>query len=164
MALSTPDKYPMNEGYIVSSRGLTVTAEAFKSCFVEGPAAESGALRLRRTNGEDYQVGPLARINLNLDRLSPRAREALQVSELSFPSSNPMMSIVARSLELVYAFEEILQIISTYHQPVPSRVPVFPHAGEGCYMTEAPQGIMYHGYRLDRKGLIKEVQIVAPTI
>jgi coenzyme F420-reducing hydrogenase alpha subunit len=137
--------------------------EAFEEHFIEEHVAHSNALHARRPDGSSYQVGPLARINLNHDKLSPMAKDALNKSGLTFPNNNPFLSIVARSLELVHAFEESLHIIETYEEPVPSHVGAAPQAGEGRHITEAPRGMLYHRYRLDQAGIIKEAQIIPPT-
>ncbi len=163
VALSHPDEYPMNEGRVVSSRGLEIPMEAFEEHFVEEHVAHSNALHARRVDGGSYQVGPLARVNLNREKLSPKAQEAMERLDIPFPNNNPFVSIVARSLELVHAFEEALQLIEGYEEPVPSRVPVSPRAGEGCHITEAPRGMLYHRYRLDDEGLIQEARIIPPT-
>jgi coenzyme F420-reducing hydrogenase alpha subunit len=163
VALAHPDEYPMNEGRVVSTKGLDIPVEVFEEHFVEEHVAHSNALHARRANGGSYQVGPLARLNLNLDRLSPLAREAMSNTGLSFPNNNPFVSIVARSIEIVHAFETALMIIDKYEQPVPSRVPAPPRSGEGCHITEAPRGILYHRYRLGQKGLIEEARIIPPT-
>lgn len=163
VALSHPDEYPLNEGRVVSSNGLDIAMEEFEEHFVEEHVAHSNALHAHRVGGGSYQVGPLARVNLNLDRLSPLAREAMEKSGLAFPNRNPFVSIVARSLELVHAFEEALQLIEAYERPEPSRVPASPRAGEGCHITEAPRGMLYHRYRLDEAGLIEAARIIPPT-
>ncbi len=163
VALSHPDEYPMNEGRVISSKGVDIPMEAFEEHFVEEHVAHSNALHAHRVEGGSYQVGPLARLNLNLDKLSPLAQEALSKTNLPFPNNNPFVSIVARSVELVHAFEEALQIIETYEQPHPSRLPAVPRAGEGCHITEAPRGMLYHRYRIDEAGLIEEAQIIPPT-
>ena len=163
VALSHPDEYPLNEGRVISSKGVDIPMEAFGDYFVEEHVAHSNALHARRVDRGSYQVGPLARLNLNLAKLSPLAQEAWQKSGLVFPNNNPFVSIVARAVELVHVFEEALQIIETYEQPVPSRLPVTPQAGEGCHITEAPRGMLYHRYRLNQAGLIEEAQIVPPT-
>ena len=137
--------------------------EAFEAHFIEEHVAHSNALHARLANGGSYQVGPLARINLNLDKLSPKAKEAMRKSGLEFPNNNPFLSIVARSLELVHVFEESLWLIDAYEEPVPSRMPVSPRGGEGGYVTEAPRGMLYHRYVLDEQGLIKEARIIPPT-
>jgi len=163
VSLSHPNEYPMNEGRVVSSKGLNIAMEEFETHFVEEHVSHSNALHARRVGGGSYQVGPLARVNLNLEKLSPKAQEALQKTGLRFPSNNPFMSIVARSVELVHAFDEALQLIDSYREPIPSRVPVFPRAGEGCHITEAPRGMLYHRYRLDEQGIIQEARIIPPT-
>jgi coenzyme F420-reducing hydrogenase alpha subunit len=163
VSLSHPDEFPMNEGRIVSSKGLDISMEEFEDYFVEEHVAHSNALHAHRVGGGSYQVGPLARVNLNLENLSPLAQQAMRQSGLTFPNNNPFVSIVARSLELVHAFEEALQIIETYQPPTPSRLPAPPQAGEGCHVTEAPRGILYHRYRLDEMGIIQEAHIIPPT-
>jgi coenzyme F420-reducing hydrogenase alpha subunit len=163
VALSHPDEFPMNEGRILSSTGLDIAMEEFESYFVEEHVAHSNALHAHRLGGGSYQVGPLARVNLNLEQLSPLARQALRQSGLTFPNYNPFVSIVARSLELVHAFEEALQIIEAYQPPHPSRLPASPRAGTDCHLTEAPRGILYHRYRLDEQGLIQEARLIPPT-
>jgi sulfhydrogenase subunit alpha len=163
VSLSHPDEFPMNEGRIVSSKGLDIPMEAFLEHFVEEHVAHSNALHAHRVGGGSYHVGPLARVNLNLDKLSPRAQAALQKSGIPFPNNNPFLSIVARSLEMVHAFEEALQIIEGYERPVPSRLPAEPRAGTGVHITEAPRGILYHRYVLDDEGIIQEARLIPPT-
>jgi coenzyme F420-reducing hydrogenase alpha subunit len=163
IALSHPDEYPMNEGRVISSRGLDIPMEAFEDHFEEEHLAHSNALHAHRRDGGSYMVGPLARLNLNLDRLLPEAQKAIRNTALKFPSNNPYLSIVARSIELVYAFEESLRLIETYEQPFPSRVTTTPRVGEGCHLTEAPRGLLYHRYQLDKQGLILNARIIAPT-
>lgn len=163
VSLSHPDEYPMNEGRVVSSKGLDIDVEEFETCFAEEHVAHSNALHAHRINGGSYQVGPLARVNLNLDKLSPLAREALDKTGLKFPNNNPFVSIVARAVETVHAFEEALQIINSYQMPQPSRLLVEPKAGQSCHITEAPRGMLYHRYTLDEEGLVKTAHIWAPT-
>jgi coenzyme F420-reducing hydrogenase alpha subunit len=163
VSLAHPAEYPMNEGRVVSNKGLDIPVEKFETFFVEEHVAHSNALHAHRINGGSYHTGPLARVNLNQDKLSPAAQTALRQSGLSFPNHNPFVSIVARSLELVHAFEEALQIIESYQPPVPSRLPAQPRAGEAAHITEAPRGMLYHRYRLDPAGLIQEARIWAPT-
>lgn len=75
VSLRHPDEYPMNEGRLVSSRGLDAAVEEFPSHFEEYPVPHSNALQARRRDASEdegaYFVGPLARWNLNADR-APR--------------------------------------------------------------------------------------------
>lgn len=166
VSLSHPDEYPYNEGRIVSSRGLDIAMEEYERHFLEEHVEHSNALHSRRAGSKtSYMVGPLARVNLNFDRLSPRAQAAARDIALTLPVRNPFMSLLARGLELVHAYEEALQLIASYVEPVPSRspIPTPPQAGEGCHATEAPRGLLYHRYAVDAAGLIAAARIVPPT-
>jgi coenzyme F420-reducing hydrogenase alpha subunit len=111
-----------------------------------------------------YLVGPLARLNLCFDQLSPTAKQAVESSGIVWPSRNNFQSIVARAVEMIDAFEEAIAIVESYHaEPAQSRVPYEPRPGSGCHATEAPRGLIYHRYRIGDDGLIAEAKIVPPT-
>ena len=54
----------------------------------------------------------MARFNLNADHLLPAARAAAADVGLEAPCRNPFKSIVVRSVELVQACEEALQMVT----------------------------------------------------
>ena len=58
-------------------------------------------------------VGPLARFNLNFDKLSPLAREAAGEAGVKPPCRNPFKSIIVRSIETLYACDEALRIVQS---------------------------------------------------
>jgi coenzyme F420-reducing hydrogenase alpha subunit len=76
---------------------------------------------------------------------------------------NPFRSIVVRAVETVWAVEEALRIIAAYEPPAEPAVPVAPVPGTGWAATEAPRGMLVHGYRIDGAGLIQDARIVPPT-
>ena len=100
----------------------------------------------------------MARYNLNFDRLSPLAQEAAKASGLGPECRNPFKSIIVRSVEILYAFDEALRIIEQYEMPQRPAVEVQPRA---C--TEAPRGTLYHRYTLNEQGQILDAKIVPPT-
>jgi len=75
VALRHTDEYPFNEGRIVSSRGLDITAGEYEDHFEETHVERSTALHSRLRERGPYFVGPLARYSLNFDRLSRLAQE-----------------------------------------------------------------------------------------
>ncbi|MDP1768713.1 MAG: Ni/Fe hydrogenase subunit alpha [Nitrospirota bacterium] len=162
VALRPPDAYPFNAGPILSSGGLNISAEEFEQYFREEQVPYSTALQCR-LNGASYLVGPMARLNLNHDHLSPLGKQVLADTGLSVPLCNPFHAVVARSVEILYAIEETLRIIDRYEPPPSPSVPVTVRAGIGMACTEAPRGILYHRYRVDGDGLIREAKIVPPT-
>ena len=110
-----------------------------------------------------YLVGPLARFNLNFDKLPALAREAARSAALVPPVKNPFRSIVVRAIELVYACVEALRLVREYEPPAQPRVEGAPRSGVGQAITEAPRGILYHRYALDENGIILAAKIVPPT-
>ena len=165
VSLRAEDEYPMNEGAVVSNRGLRISADAFEREFEEFQVPHSHALQSVHRGSGSYLVGPLARYALNRDRLSPRATALAR--EVGLPESvrNPFQSIVVRAVEILYAVEEALRILDAYVPPPTASVPmpVPDHPVSGCAITEAPRGMLYHRYRVGATGLIEDAKIVAPT-
>ncbi len=164
VSLSHPDEYPFNEGEIVSSAGTRIPVAQFDIHFVEEQAPYSTALQaVKRPQGTPYFVGPLARVNLNRDRLADSARRL--ADELGFEPMccNPYRSLIARGLEVVHAYEEAIEILRDYRPRGPSRIAYQAAAGAGCAATEAPRGTLFHDYRVDDAGKITSARIVPPT-
>jgi coenzyme F420-reducing hydrogenase alpha subunit len=162
VALRPQGEYPFNDGPIASSAGLEIPASSFEERFHEEQVSYSTALQCT-LDGRSYKAGPLARLNLNADRLSPLAKQSLTETGLTLPLRNPFHGIVARAVEVLYALEEALRIIDQYEPPAAPSVPVTVRAGTGMACTEAPRGILYHRYRVDDEGTIREAKIVPPT-
>ena len=163
VALRHPADYPFNEGRIVSSRGIDAEPSAFDETFEELQVPHSTALHARVRGRGTYFVGPLARFNLNLDRLSPLAAEAARDAGLEHGCRNPYKSIIVRAIEITYACDEALRLIDAYEPPAEPSVDVTPRAGVGHACTEAPRGILYHRYEIAGDGKIVDARIVPPT-
>ncbi len=163
VALRHADEYPMNEGRIVSNRGLDIAAAEFEAAFEERQVAYSTALQsVLRARGH-YLVGPLARFNLNHDRLGGELLAFAAELGLRPGCGNPFRSILARAVEVTYAIEEALRIIDAYVPPREPSVRAEARAGTGMACTEAPRGILYHRYGIEADGSIAEARIVPPT-
>jgi sulfhydrogenase subunit alpha len=164
VSLRPADEYPFNAGRIVSNRGLDISAADYDAHFEETHVSHSTALHSHlREDGGSYLTGPLARFNLNFDRLSPLAREVAGEIGLAATCRNPYRSIMVRAIETIYACDEALRVIETYQEPDRPFAPVETRAGVGYAATEAPRGLLYHRYGLDAQGTILDAQIVPPT-
>jgi coenzyme F420-reducing hydrogenase alpha subunit len=163
VALRHPSEYPFCEGRIVSNKGLDIDVREYSEHFVEQQVPYSTALHSRIRGRGGYFVGPLARFNLNADRLSSPARDAAAALGLAPPVLNPFKSLPARVVEIVEALHEALRVIASYRRPAVSAVdlPVVAGIGHGC--TEAPRGILYHRYAIDAAGLVEDARIIPPT-
>ncbi len=163
VSLRHPEEYPLNEGRLVSNYGLDIDAAEFEDHIIEQHVKHSNALQAVLRQRGSYMVGPLARVNLNFDRLPEVARQAAEECGFAPPCRNPFRSIQARALELIFACHEALRIIDAYEPPAEPHVTATPREGRGCAITEAPRGILYHRYSLAQDGRILSARIVPPT-
>ena len=102
-----------------------------------------------------YLIGPLARYNLNSDRLpADMQRAGRRSAGWGRHAAIPFRSIIVRAVELVYACDEAMRLIAAYEPPDAPSVPIEPRAGVGHGATEAPRGMLYHRYALAEDGSI----------
>ena len=163
VALRHPEEYPFNEGRLVSNKGLDISVHDYDNYFIEEHVQHSNALHSVHKGRGSYFVGPLARYNLNFDKLSPLTQETARSVGLSHVCRNPFQSIIIRSVEVLYACDEALRIIEQYEKPDKPALEIQPHTAVGYGCTEAPRGILYHRYRIDDEGMILDAKIVPPT-
>ncbi len=163
VALRHPDEYPMNEGRLVSNRGLDIDIAEYEAEFEERHVPHSTALHSLLKRRGAYLVGPLARYALNFDRLPPSVQALAREAGLGPVCRNPFQSIIVRALEILFACEEALRLIAAYTPPEAASVPITPRAGIGFGCTEAPRGICWHRYAFDDEGTITAARIVPPT-
>lgn len=163
VALRHPTEYPFNDGRVVSSRGLDIDVSEYEQHFEEQHVEHSNALHSVHKGSSDYHVGPLARFNLNFDRLTPGAQAAARGVGLVPPVRNPFKSLVVRAVETLYAFEEALRVIENWREPQQPAVDIVWRAGTGAAATEAPRGLLYHRYQIDAQGILEDAKIVPPT-
>lgn len=171
VSLRHPDEYPFNEGRIVSNKGLDIAVKEYEFSFEEEHVSHSNALHSVLKGRGAYFVGPMARFNLNFDKLSPIAKDTAKEIGVIPVVRNPFKSIIVRSIETLYACDEALRIINQYEPPDKPYIEIPPHSplakggkgGVGFGCTEAPRGMLYHRYRIGADGLISDAKIVPPT-
>ncbi|MCX7122018.1 MAG: nickel-dependent hydrogenase large subunit [Gammaproteobacteria bacterium] len=162
VSLQHPDEYPMNEGKITSDHGLNIPISEFEHYFKESQVPYSTALQCQ-LEGKNYLVGPLARINLNVDLLPTKIKKLISESGFQFPSKNMFHSIIARCIEVYYAMLEAIRIMKNYSYPKSPYTLMTPKAGIGFGCTEAPRGLLWHRFEFSEEGLVKSSKIVPPT-
>jgi len=169
VALKGEGEYPVNRGRLVSDKGLSITAEEYRVYIKERHVAHSNALhsyiegREEREGKGSFLVGPLARLNLNLDNLGDAARRALAAGNVRFPSHNPFHGAMARAIELVQAIDDSISLIDSIDYDAEMDLGHVVRKGQGFALTEAPRGTLYHSYVLDQQGIVEKADIVSPT-
>ncbi|MFB0627289.1 Ni/Fe hydrogenase subunit alpha [Streptomyces sp. AB3(2024)] len=145
----------------------------FTEHVAEEQVSHSTALH-SRLDGRRHLTGSLARWAVSGHLLSPLALQAAREAGLGDPPSragagrgevcrNPYRSILVRAVEVLYAVEEALRIITEYERPARPYVEVPARAGPRHGATEAPRGLLYHRYAFDDGGRVTDARIVPPT-
>lgn len=163
VALRHPDEYAIIEGQLVSTCGIDCPISDYDHHLVEEHVEHSTALHTRAVGRGPVFLGPMARYNINFDKLPDWIQDLGRQVGLSTPCTNPFKSIIIRALETLYAFDEAIHIVEGFQIPDEPHVPIEPRAGTGYAATEAPRGICYHRYTIDDQGIIEEAKIVSPT-
>ena len=163
VAIHNNDEYGVMKGDVWSSKGSKLSVTDYETRYMEEHVQRSNALHSHTKGGGHYLVGPLARLNLNHEQLMPEALKALKDSKIELPLKNPYKSLIARAIELVNFYEEAIQLVKAYDPSGPAHIDLKLKAGEGCGMSEAPRGLLYHRYKIDEKGRVKFAKITPPT-
>ena len=163
VAVDAGDEYPFIGGRLVSNRGLDIAVRDYDSHFEEHQVPHSNALHSRLKHRGAYLCGPLARFNLHFDKLSATARAAAIRAGIRPPCLNPFKSILMRGVETAYALEQAIAIIQAYSASGEPFVTAQLRPSIGYGVSEAPRGMLYHRYRIDEAGLIRDAKIVPPT-
>jgi sulfhydrogenase subunit alpha len=163
VAIRRPDEYGMLDGRVVSSSGLDIPVSEFEQHYLEDQVPHCNSLHSHTKAGGSYMVGPLSRLNLNHSQTGKTSQSLLKELKIQFPIRNPFKSLLARSIELVDSYEDAIRLIREYNPQGPSRIQFTPHAGEGCGVSEAPRGLLFHKYTVGDDGLIQNARIVPPT-
>ena len=115
--------------------------------------------------GEPLRANSLARINMTRRMGTPLADKYLAHFEESFgrPAHGILLFDLCRGIELVYAIERAMELLSQPLDAEDADVPYTPRDGEGFGLVEAPRGPLIHHYVIE-EGLIAEAEFIIPTV
>ncbi|MFJ8441266.1 Ni/Fe hydrogenase subunit alpha [Kitasatospora griseola] len=162
LALSGTAGYAIDSGTPTGTRTGPFPVPEFTDRVREHQVPHSTALHAT-LSGRPHLTGPLARWHLNAAQLPEDIRALAARAGLEPGCANPFRSILIRAVEVLWAVAEAQRIIEQYRRPPAPAVPVPARAGTGHAATEAPRGLLYHQYELDRDGLVRRAVIVPPT-
>lgn len=111
------------------------------------------------------RANSLARINLSIRMGTTLADEYLDRFQRTFgkPAHAIMFFDLSRGIELVYALERAIEILSESLEGEETSIPYTPRDGEGFGLVEAPRGPLIHHYTVEN-GLIKSAKFIIPTV
>jgi len=156
-------EYPfVNAEGVATDKGDRVSKEEFSRRYTEKSLPYSKA-KFGALDNNVVTVGAMARYNIARENLHPVALQLSQELGLGERLYDRFQNNLAQAMELVHSIERAIDIIENINLDAVKRFSVFPRAGNGVGITEAPRGILMHQYELDENGKIRFVNIVTPT-
>ena len=115
--------------------------------------------------GQVMRANSLARINMARSMGTPLADSYLARFRQAFgqPAHAILLFDLARGIELIYALERALEILSEPLDEGEVAVPYSARDGEGFGLVEAPRGPLIHHYAI-QDGRISEAEFIIPTV
>ena len=163
VALFREDEYAINEGTIMSGSGIKAEIQDYYSYFQEDEVPYANAKRTILKGKAPVMVGALSRLNIKIDMLHPEARKAADIAGFITLGQNPFFNVIAQAIEIVHCIWKCIEMLSVLSRK-DFLMPVRPGKGSGAAMTEAPRGLLYHEYEVNRLGVIEKANIVTPTV
>ncbi len=164
ISLRTPRGYPIYDGEPYSSLKGPLTVKRYSRKIIESTVAHSTAKHARTKRGS-FMVGALARMNNNYRRLHREARDRAKKAGLTVPCSNPFQNNMAQLIECFHLTHKAIELIDKLtERGLRKESPGKPTGyGRGTAIVEAPRGILYHRYTINRAGTITGANCMIPT-
>jgi len=115
--------------------------------------------------GMTLRANSLARMNLTQSMGTPCADYYLErlTAEFGKPAHPILLFDLCRGIELVYAFERAIEMLSEDMDYEDTSVPYSLRDGEGYGLVEAPRGPLIHHYTIEN-GVIADAEFIIPTV
>ena len=164
VALKGEDSYPWIGGDLVSTDGVVKPEDDYLAMTNEYKV-DFTTSKFAKLSRESFAAGALARFNNNYKFLCEEAKETARTLGLAPVNHNPYMNNVAQLIEIHHVIVESIEIIDKLLDSDLEKVCVEYEikAGEGVAAVEVPRGILYHHYKIDKKGSITKANCIIPT-
>ena len=156
------DRFDFLEGEIRSTNGVCIPEENYLKYLHKEILPYSQAVGYK-FKGKTYMVGALARLNLNKDALHKDTRKDAVKYLKKFPSNNIFHNNLAQGIEIMHSIDHSIEIMETTDFKHEEPLIMQPKECEGVGVIEAPRGTLFYRLSIDKKGMIKNGNIVVPT-
>lgn len=162
--------YPFYEEKLVKAQEEKFTVGDFYSTKIE-EELKLPPVKKVKFKGEAYMVGAIARLKNNGEFLSPLAKEKLEefkkekkISQETF-FQNTYFNLFSQVVEVIHFLENakilIEEILKLPLREEKKEIKFKPASGLSA--IEAPRGILFHYYEIDKEGRILNCNIITPT-
>lgn len=164
IAISNDKEYSFTLGNLKSTKGINAPVEKHHELIdeIRENRLHDHVMHYKVKGRDSFLVGPLARVNLNFDKLSPFAKDLAKKYGFTYPEYNPFKSLQARALEMVHIIDEGIELCKKLN-PKKETLDKKPKGGHGIHIVEAPRGILYYEYKVNNEGIVEYADIITPT-
>lgn len=165
VCLARNGEYPFYDGDIVSSEGLRIPVAKFETDFQELQKQKEVVKKVEH-QGKSYMVGAIARVNINKDKLNPKALAYWESLDLRFPDYNPFHNVLAQMAEVMHCVEKSAKLLKEFLNSDMNNILTKEYRikeGMGVAAVEAPRGTLYYHVEMDSRGYVKNINIITPT-
>ncbi len=152
---------PLISGRLCSLSGLEIKPEEYDKHIDEEIIPYSIA-KFSKLDGKTFCVGALARINTNYNTLSKTAKKLFERAKLKLPMMNPYYNNLMQAIELAHWVERAGALLN-YGFKFDGLPEVKARAGRGVSAVEAPRGVLFHDYTINKHGFVEKCNIITPT-
>jgi coenzyme F420-reducing hydrogenase alpha subunit len=164
VSIKAEKEYPWIGGSLISSDGVEKLEDDYLSMTNEY-VVDFSTSKFTRLSRKSFAVGTLARFNNNFEYLDKKAQQLAVDFSFKPVNHNPYMHNVARLIEIYHVMLDSIRIIDKLLDKKMKNIctKYKLKAGEGVGAVEVPRGILYHNYKINKKGMVEKANCIIPT-
>lgn len=154
-------------GNTIRSSGGTKTSISNYQYVISEIVKSYSTAKFAEHEGRGFLVGAIARVNMmELEEFNERTQKALGNLDVKPPFENTFKNNLAQAIEVLHYLEEVEKTLTDYLWGKRERHNVGYRFCEavGVGAIEAPRGTLYHMYEFDKKGIVRNCDIITPTV
>ncbi|MEM0465357.1 MAG: Ni/Fe hydrogenase subunit alpha [Candidatus Pacearchaeota archaeon] len=165
LSLNEENNYASISGNIKSSLNEFETKD-YKN-FLKESIKEYSTSKFVLMKDKPYMLGSISRVNNNYNKLDFETKEILtsllKNLNIKLPFNNPYHNLICQSIELLESVNKAISLIENIVKIKYENQDFKIKQGHGISCVEAPRGILFHEYKIDRFGKIIYCNIITPT-
>lgn len=162
IALKQKSKTPLLEGNIISTEKLNIGAKDYYN-YIEERIETYATSKFAVKKGKEYMVGALARLNNNNNLLNSNVKKIIKKYKINLPIYNPFYNNLCQALELMHCSELAINVLQNNEFAKEDIPEIKVASGRGVAVIEAPRGLLFHDYSINKDGVITKANIITPT-
>lgn len=159
--VSLDKEYPFYSDRVIYGNEV-ISVDKYESKLIDISREDSNGSRYCLYDRELYLTGPLARLNNYMYYVRDIIDEYLSEYCLNNVFQNIYASIIGRIVEIIYSINYIEKFVDRFRKPSINYVKIRLEDNLYNIFVEAPRGVLYHSYLVEKNRIINS-RIITPT-